>query len=220
MKPDSGDRWVGARKRWVCRSESDEVGEAVALEQRAVGEDDELAAVGRDHMPAELEDVGTRHRLPARKEDPLHAERHRLVDSVEDPTGLQALTSGRTRRDEAMRAGEVAEVVDVHPELPEPLKLEVGLPAEIRSRRGAVSRQEPLSQGVSREGLHVEPRAGGVEPRVSRVVPDDLRERCPPVELAEQVQSAIVARDPVGPRGVECHRPAGDTRHRKRRCTQ
>ena len=119
-----------------------------------------------------------------------------------------------------MRAREVAEVVDLYPELPEPLELEVGLPAEVRRQRGAVSRQKLLSQGVSREGLHVEPRAGGVEPHVSCVVPDDLRERCPPVELAEQVHSTVVTRDPVRTRGVKCHRPARETRHRERGCTQ
>ena len=47
---------------------------------------------------------------------------HRLVDSVEDPTGLQTLASCRTGRDKAMPASEVAEVVDLHPEFLEPLE--------------------------------------------------------------------------------------------------
>ena len=126
----------------------------------------------------------------------------------------------RPRRDQTVRATQVAEVVDLDPQLVQMLGLQIGRPAEVRRRGGAVGRQKPVAKAVVRERLDMQPGASHIEPRRVGVVANHLYEGGPTIEPAQQPQPAIVGTDPVRSRGIERDNVIPDVMHRIGRCTE
>ena len=159
--------------------------------------------MGRDHPLGEIENVRAGQRLTAGEEHPFGPKGDRLVDRVGDPFGREPLLALRSGRHQTVTAAQVAKVVDLDPQLLQPLGLQVGRPAEIRRRRRPIRRQEPVPEPVMRERLDLEPGTGDVQTALGRMVAHDLRERGPSVKTAEQSEPALVGADPVWSSRVE-----------------
>jgi hypothetical protein len=64
-----------------------------------------------DNVVHEIDDVGARQRFTASQKESLRPKRDRLINRVSDNRRRQAMPKGGTRRHQAVRAGQVAEVV-------------------------------------------------------------------------------------------------------------
>jgi hypothetical protein len=65
----------------------------------------------------EFDRVGARERLAAGQEEPRGTERDGLVDRLAHDWAGEAAAALRARRHQTVRAGEIAEIVDLDPEL-------------------------------------------------------------------------------------------------------
>ncbi len=178
----------------------------LALENRAVRHDHQVALASLDDVVDEIDRVGPGQRLAAGEVNPLDAQRDGLIDGGADDLPGQALRAIRGRRDQTMFAGEVAVVVDLDPELVEPIRAQEGRPAGIRhvgGRRRPVDRQEPLTERVTDEGVHVQPRPGRIELCVRGVGADDRAEGGAAVQPLQNAQSPFVCGNPVRCRGID-----------------
>ena len=108
------------------RTQPTEALQAVALEQGAVGQNDELSAMGRNHALREIENVRPGQRLAAGEEQPFSPESHRLVDRIGYPGRRQPLLTLGSGRHQTVTAAQVAEVVDLDPQLLQPFGLQIG----------------------------------------------------------------------------------------------
>ena len=168
-----------------------------------VREDDHLGAVGFGRALREIEDVPSEERLAARDVKALHSELLRAVDEPHEGRGVDARRAAGARRDEAVRAREVARVVDLQPELAEPSRFDerraagVGLAGErrVRQHAGAVEGTE--------EVVDMEPGFPRLELMVGGPPRDERAERNRRPRLlrrpnrAKQLSAARVDSDPV-----------------------
>ena len=73
--------------------------------------------MGRDDSLREIEDVRAGQRLTTGEEQPFGPEGDRLVDRIDDPLGRQPLLAFRPGRHKAVGAAQIAEIVDLNPQL-------------------------------------------------------------------------------------------------------
>src|SRR5438128_10448968 len=83
-------------------------------------------------VPRQIEDVSAKEWLPTGDVHALRAESSRGIDCGDDAIGRHTNNPRRTGGDEAMRAREVACVVDLQPQLAQAVWLDVGRAAGVR----------------------------------------------------------------------------------------
>jgi hypothetical protein len=102
-----------------------------------------------------------------------------------------------------MLAGEIAEVVDLNPELSQSIGAQIRRAAEIRQRHSAVCRHELLAHCIAGERLHVQPRPREIQTGIGGVGTDDLAKRSPAVEVAQNPHSAFISHNPIRCGGID-----------------
>src|SRR5207245_8716907 len=127
-----------------------------ALEEKAVGEDPQLATVNLGDALDQVEDVATEEGFAAREVEASDAELGRLVDQRPEPLGAHSLVAVRARRHQAVLAREVARVVRMQPQLTEP-RLEIAGPARVRGRREGFGGREAAPGRRPEGAVHVQP---------------------------------------------------------------
>ena len=166
----------------------------MALEQRRVGQDHQLAPVVDRDVLDEREEILPEERLATREEHPLDAQRDRLVDDVTEHLGREPSTTLGARRHEAVPALQVARVIGVKPELAQRPLREVLSTASVGHPLEGLGRNQPRARGSLNEVHHVLVGLDRVTGHLGQAghlgAPEDLRASC-------------VGREPVRPLGVE-----------------
>src|SRR2546428_12089350 len=116
-------------------------------------------------------EVGTQERSPAGHVETLDTECNRVGQNPAEGLAGKARSLPGARVDQAVAAGEVAGVVRVQPELPEPLGTDVARTALVGRALEGLERQESRAQTRPQKIVHGKappPRAGSPLQGVSR----------------------------------------------------
>ncbi len=90
------------------------------------------------YVGSQFDDVRARERLTAGEEEALGTQRRALINSVEEHGRRKTLTAIGAVRDQAMPTRQIAEIVDVQPELAQPIGFEIRGASEIGKWNSAI----------------------------------------------------------------------------------
>ncbi len=171
---------------------------ARSAKERGVGQEDQLAPPLLGDASNQPVQIRPEKGLPARHVETLDAE---LAGLVDEPLELLRRKTGRFARPrirQTVRAGEVAGVVRVQPQLAQARGARVMEATLVGGPFDRSQRQKPRSQSALQEVVHVEPRFPRFEPVSRGVAGEKVAEGPSPVELPEELAAPLVGRDPVG----------------------
>src|SRR5206468_6347928 len=121
-------------------------------------------------------------RFPAGHVETLDTECNRVGQNPAEGLAGKARSLPGARVDQAVAAGEVAGVVRVQPELPEPLGTDVARTALVGRALEGLERQESRAQTRLQKVVHVKPRLPGVDSLLKGVSRDERAEGRPSVQ--------------------------------------
>ena len=151
-------------------------------------------------MAQQREHVLPNERLPARDVEALEPQRHRPVHDAEKLLKGEPGFFARSRGHEAVRARQVAGVVDLQPQLSKPARRDERQPARVGSAPERLVGEHPRAVESPQEIVHVHPRLAGLELPLGGVAGDLRAERHGTSALDDRLQQGAARglnRDPV-----------------------